>query len=64
MNTNCHIPELVRAYVGIAVFGTTFWNFGSSLLYNFVLVWLYEYFDMSVTDESYVDETLVWRTKL
>ena len=22
----------------------------------FVLVWLYKYFDMSVTDESYVDE--------
>ena len=29
-----------------------------------VLVWLYNYFDMSVTDESYVDETRVWRTKL
>ena len=26
--------------------------------------WLYKYFDMSVTDESYVDETRVWRTKL
>ena len=23
-----------------------------------------KYFDMSVTDESYVDETRVWRTKL
>ena len=31
---------------------------------KFVLVWLYKYFDMSVTDESYVDETRVWRTKL
>ena len=28
------------------------------------IVWLYNYFDMSVTDESYVDETRVWRTKL
>ena len=26
------------------------------MLFNFVLVWLYKYFDMSVTDESYVDE--------
>ena len=24
------------------------------MLSNFVLVWLYKYFDMSVTDESYV----------
>ena len=31
---------------------------------NFVLVWLYNYFDLSVTDESYVDETRVWRIKL
>ena len=28
------------------------------------IVWLYKYFDMSVTDESFVDETRVWRTKL
>ena len=28
-----------------------------------LLVWLNKYFDMSVTDESYVDETRVWRTK-
>ena len=41
-----------------------FWNFGSSMLFNFVLVWLYTYLDLSVTDESYVDETRVWRTKL
>ena len=34
------------------------------MFFNFVLVWLYKYFDMSVTDESYVDETRVWRTKL
>ena len=27
-------------------------------------VWLYKYFDMSVTDESFVDETRFWRTKL
>ena len=27
------------------------------MLFNFVLVWLYNYFDLSVTDESYVDET-------
>ena len=31
---------------------------------NLLLVWLYKYFDLSVTDESYVDETRVWRTKL
>ena len=41
-----------------------FGNFGPSMLFNFELVWLYKYFDMSVTDESYVDETRVWRTKL
>ena len=34
------------------------------MLFNFVLVWLYKYFDMSVTGESYVDETRVWRTEL
>ena len=40
-------------------------EFESSMIFNFVLVWLYKYFDMSVTaDESYVDETRVWRTKL
>ena len=27
------------------------------MLFNVVLVWLYQYFDMSVTEESYVDET-------
>ena len=36
--------------------GTTFWNCWSSMLLKFVLVWLYNYFDMSVTDESYIDE--------
>ena len=41
------------------VIGSTFWNFGSSMLFNFVLVWLYKYFDMSVTDESCVDEKRV-----
>ena len=34
------------------------------MLFNFVLVWLYNYSDMSVTDESFVDETRVLRTKL
>ena len=34
------------------------------MLFNFVVVWLYKYFDMSVTDESNVDETHDWRTKL
>ena len=28
------------------------------------ICFVYNYFDMSVTDESYVDETRVWRTKL
>ena len=41
-----------------------FLEFGSSMLFNFVLVWLYKYFDISVTDESYIDETRVWRSKL
>ena len=41
-----------------------FRNFGSSILSSFVIDWLFEYFDMSVTDESFVDETRVWRTKL
>ena len=31
----------------------------SPMLFNFILVWLYNYFDLSVTDESYVDETRV-----
>ena len=34
------------------------------MLFNVVLVMLYKYFDMSVTDESYEDKTSVWRTKL
>ena len=55
---------LSQEQITLAVFGTTFLNFGSPMLFNFVLVWLYNYFDMSVTDESYVDETRVWRTKL
>ena len=42
-----------------------FWNNRvTSMFFNFVRVWLYKYFDMSVTDESYVDETRVWRTNL
>ena len=41
-----------------------FWNCGSSMLFNFVLVWLYNYFDLSEAAESYVDETHVWRIKL
>ena len=32
--------------------------------HTFVLVWFYNYFDLSVTDESYVDETRVWHIKL
>ena len=35
-----------------------------SMLFNFVLVWLYNYFDMNVIDESDVDETRVWCIKL
>ena len=34
------------------------------MLFNFVFVWLFNYFDLSVIDESYVDETRVWRIKL
>ena len=29
------------------------------MLFNFELVWLYNYFDLSVIDESYEDETRV-----
>ena len=47
----------------------------SRIWHNFLEFWIpnalqlciflvYNYFDMSVTDESYVDETRVWRTKL
>ena len=39
-------------------------NRSSPLSQIIVLVWLYKYFDMSITDESYVDETWVWCTKL
>ena len=31
------------------------------MLFNFLA---YNYFDLSVTDESYVDKTRVWRNKL
>ena len=40
------------------------WNFGSPMLLNFYSFWLHNYFDLSVTDESYKDETRVWRIKL
>ena len=36
-------------------------DFCSSTLYLFGF---FNYFDLSVTDESYVDETRVWRIKL
>ena len=47
----------------------------SHIWHNFLEFWIlnalqlcsclaFKYFDMSVTDESYVDETRVWRTKL
>ena len=39
-------------------------DFGSSVLFNLVLVWLYNYFDLSVTNDSCVDETRVLRIKL
>ena len=42
---------------------TNFWKYGFPMLFNFVLVWLYNYFDLSVTYESCVDETRVWRIK-
>ena len=51
-------------WITLAVLGTTFWNFESSMLFNFALVWLYQYNNMSVTDEFYVDKMCVWRTKL
>ena len=59
-----HNVEQMKQENDLSDLCTTFWNFGSSMLFIFVLVWLYKYLDMSVTDESYVDETRVWRTKL
>ena len=53
-----YVPGIDKPYPYLA----QLWNFESSMLFNFVLVWLYKYFDISVTDESYVDETLVWHT--
>ena len=35
-----------------------------SMLFNFVLVWLYNFVDMNVIGESDADETRVWRIKL
>ena len=34
-------------------------SIGSTMLFNLVLVLLYNYFDLSVTDKSYVDEMRV-----
>ena len=49
-------------FLTLAVFGKTFRNFWSSMLFNFVpyLAFL-TIFDSSVTNESFVDETRVWR---
>ena len=33
------------------------------MLFKFGRVWFYNYFDLSVTDEFYVDETRVLRIK-
>ena len=33
------------------------------MLFNFVLVWLYKYFDLIVTGVTYKDKTRVWRIK-
>ena len=57
--------EILRIFLSkekftFAVFDTTFWNFG----FSFLLFWLYNYFDLSVTEESYEDETRVWCIKL
>ena len=41
-------------WINIKITFITFWNFGSSMLFSFVLVWLYNYFDLSVSDESYI----------
>ena len=55
---------LFQEKITLAVFGTPFWNFGPSMLFNFELVWLYNYFDLSVIDESYEDGMRVGRFKL
>ena len=43
MDINCNIPDLVQAFLNVE---NGELNFGSSMLFNFVLVWLYNYFDM------------------
>ena len=55
---------LISGIVYLSRIWHNIWNLGSSMLFNFELVLFYNYFDMSVTDDSYVDETRVWRTKL
>ena len=37
-----------------------FWVLNALHLFFFYFFWLYNYFDFSVTDESYLDETRVW----
>ena len=56
------IKTTIFFQITVAWFGTTFWNFGSSMLFTFV--WFLYYFYLSVTDESYADETRVWRIEL
>ena len=52
-----HIP-------GIDYLGRIWHNFLKFWVINALqLVWLYNYLDLSVTDESYVDETRVWHIK-
>ena len=55
---------LSQANNTIAIFGKSFWNFLSSMLFTFIRVWLSYYFGLRVSDESYVDETCAWRIKL
>ena len=55
---------LSQAYITLDVFGTILGNLDPQCSSTLYLFGLNNYSDMNITDESYVDETRVWRTKL
>ena len=51
--------------MSLAKFGNLFDIFGYTMLFNFVTCLdFFNGLDYSVTDESYIDETRVWRKKI
>lgn len=50
--------------ITLAVFEINLRIFGSSMLIKFLLAWVPNFFDMTDTDEYYVDGTGVCRIKL